>query len=167
MRGETIPGLSASFIQESWLPLRQMSRPYRLVNVNDRSNRRGFSPVGVIRWSIAFLFLSFSLLQNNAQEPQQQTDVQQAQSQTQPSQTPQTPAQRTAVRGMVINSATGEPLARALVAIEGDANSAKLTDGEGRFEFANLAAGPQVFSIKKPGFSGENSGVDRGVDLIM
>jgi hypothetical protein len=144
-----------------------MSRPYRLVIVNDRDKRRGFSHLGVIRWSIAFLFLIFSLLQCRAQVTPQETDVQQTQPQQQPTQSPQVPAAHMAVRGTVINSATGEPLARALVSIEGDASSAKLTDGEGHFEFQNLATGPQVFSVKKPGFSGENSGVDRGGDLIM
>ncbi len=61
-------------------------------------------------------------------------------------------AARVTVQGMVRNSANGEPLARALVQIEGDANTGALTDGEGRFEISGLASGPQIFRVVKPGF---------------
>lgn len=121
---------------------------------------------GLIRWAVMLGVFFLLMIRIHAQEPQQETEVQQTQPQQQ-TQTPQAPAARMAVHGTVINAATGEPIARALVSIEGDASKAMLTDGEGHFEFANLATGPQVFSVKKPGFSGENSGVDRGVDLIM
>ena len=56
------------------------------------------------------------------------------------------------MHGLVRNAATGEPLARALVEIEGDANSGSLTDGEGRFEIPNLPTGPQILIVRKPGF---------------
>ncbi len=56
------------------------------------------------------------------------------------------------VRGVVLNSATGQPLARALVRIEGDAATGVLTDGEGRFETPNVPVGPQIFQVLKPGF---------------
>jgi hypothetical protein len=59
---------------------------------------------------------------------------------------------RVSVHGVVRNQATGEPLARALVQIEGDANTGTLTDSEGRFEIADLPAGPQIFRVVKPGF---------------
>ncbi len=59
---------------------------------------------------------------------------------------------RAAVHGMVKNSATGEPLARALVQIEGDAETGTLTDGEGHFEIAGVPIGPQAFRVVKPGF---------------
>jgi hypothetical protein len=69
-------------------------------------------------------------------------------------QTSQIPADtsRVTVQGIVRNSVTGEPLARALVQIEGDANTGTLTDGEGRFEIPGVPAGPQTFRIVKPGF---------------
>ncbi len=56
------------------------------------------------------------------------------------------------VAGVVHNAATGEPLARALVQVEGDADTGALTDGEGRFELRSVPAGPQIFRIAKPGF---------------
>jgi hypothetical protein len=61
---------------------------------------------------------------------------------------------------VVRNAATGEPLPRALVRIEGDANTGALTDGEGRFEIPGVPIGPQSLDVVKPGFSGkvENSG---------
>jgi Carboxypeptidase regulatory-like domain len=59
---------------------------------------------------------------------------------------------RITVHGLVRNAATGEPLARALVQIEGDADTGALTDNEGRFEIPGLPAGPQTFSVAKPGF---------------
>jgi hypothetical protein len=62
-------------------------------------------------------------------------------------------ATRTAVSGIVKNAATGEPLPRALVRIEGDAFSGALTDGEGRFELTSIPVGPQIFQVVKPGFS--------------
>ena len=60
---------------------------------------------------------------------------------------------RTAVHGVVKNAATGEPLPRALVRIEGDAVAGALTDGDGRFEIPAVPTGPQIFQIIKPGFS--------------
>jgi hypothetical protein len=57
-----------------------------------------------------------------------------------------------AVHGVVLNSANRQPLARALVRIEGDAADGALTDGEGRFELDGVPQGPQIFQILKPGF---------------
>ncbi|MGB8259719.1 MAG: carboxypeptidase-like regulatory domain-containing protein, partial [Terracidiphilus sp.] len=59
---------------------------------------------------------------------------------------------RTSVHGYVRNAATGEPLARALVRIEGDAETGALTDGSGRFELEGVPVGPQTFRLRKPGF---------------
>lgn len=81
---------------------------------------------------------------------------------TQPQPQPQTQTQspgqlasettRVTVHGVVRNAATGEPLARALVQIEGDADTGTLTDGEGRFEIPGVPAGPQMIRVAKPGF---------------
>ena len=60
------------------------------------------------------------------------------------------------LHGVVRNAATGEGLPRALVRVEGDANTGALTDGEGRFEIANIPVGPQEVEVRKPGF------LDRG-----
>ena len=59
---------------------------------------------------------------------------------------------RVTVTGVVRNAATGDPLARALVQIEGDANTGTLTNGEGRFEIPGVPAGPQTIRVVKPGF---------------
>jgi len=64
-------------------------------------------------------------------------------------------AQTTVVHGMVRNGASGAPLPRALVRINGDAATAALTDGDGRFEIADVPEGPQEFTIIKPGYLDE------------
>jgi len=56
------------------------------------------------------------------------------------------------LHGVVLNASTGAPLARALVQVEGDANTGSLTDGEGRFEIPGLPVGPQTVQVVKPGF---------------
>lgn len=56
------------------------------------------------------------------------------------------------VHGVVRNAATGEPLPRALVRIDGDANTGTLTDGEGRFELPGVPVGPQTIQVRKPGY---------------
>jgi hypothetical protein len=56
------------------------------------------------------------------------------------------------LHGVVRNAATGEPLPRALVRIEGDADTGTLTDGEGRFELPRVAVGPQTIRVRKPGY---------------
>jgi hypothetical protein len=59
------------------------------------------------------------------------------------------------VHGVVRNAATGEPLPRALVKIEGNAETGALTDGEGRFEIPGVPVGLQSFDVVKPGFNDE------------
>ncbi len=60
--------------------------------------------------------------------------------------------ERATVHGVVKNGATGDPLPRALVRIEGDASSGALTNGDGRFEISGVPIGPQAFQVIKPGF---------------
>lgn len=59
------------------------------------------------------------------------------------------------VHGLVRNGATGEPLARALVRVLGNADTGAMTDGEGRFEIAGIPAGAQEFEAVKPGYLDE------------
>ena len=56
------------------------------------------------------------------------------------------------MQGVVTNAATGEPLPRALVRIQGDAEAGALTDGEGRFAIPGVPAGPQAIQVLKPGY---------------
>ncbi len=56
------------------------------------------------------------------------------------------------VHGVVRNAVTGEPLPRALVRIEGGADTGTLTDGEGRFELSGVPVGPQTIRVRKPGY---------------
>lgn len=95
--------------------------------------------------SFAFFLVASSIAA--AQESAQESNQEPAQSPGQAA-----PGTRFAVHGVVRNSATGEPLARALVQIEGDADTGALTDNEGRFEIPGLAAGPQTLRVVKPGF---------------
>jgi hypothetical protein len=75
-------------------------------------------------------------------------------------------ATRTTVHGTVLNSATNEPVARALVSVEGEPEHTMLTDGEGHFEFEGITTGQHVMSAKKPGYrGGENEAGDVIADV--
>jgi hypothetical protein len=56
------------------------------------------------------------------------------------------------LHGIVRNAVTGEGVPRALVSIEGDAETGALTDGDGRFEIDGVPVGPQAVDVSKPGF---------------
>jgi hypothetical protein len=79
-----------------------------------------------------------------AQEPLPVAGNQQPQQQSAPA--------LASLHGVVRNAASGEPLPRALVSVEGDASTGALTDGDGKFEIPNLPAGPVIVSVRKPGF---------------
>ncbi|HEX4283905.1 MAG TPA: carboxypeptidase-like regulatory domain-containing protein [Terracidiphilus sp.] len=59
---------------------------------------------------------------------------------------------RATLHGVVLNATSGEPLARALVRVTGDGGAGALTDGEGRFELADVGPGRQQIEILKPGY---------------
>jgi hypothetical protein len=75
----------------------------------------------------------------------------------------QVSVQTATVHGIVRVGVSGDPLPHALVRIGGDASTGVLTDGEGRFEIAGVPAGPQEFTITKPGFLDE---AEAGADSI-
>jgi hypothetical protein len=56
------------------------------------------------------------------------------------------------VRGTVVNGISGQPIARALVALNQE--QAMLTNSEGAFSFDNVAAGEYSVSVQKPGYMG-------------
>jgi Carboxypeptidase regulatory-like domain len=64
------------------------------------------------------------------------------------------------LHGVVRNAATGEGVPRALVEIEGDANTGALTDGDGRFEIPGVPVGPQAVEVRRPGFLDESTGAE-------
>jgi len=76
----------------------------------------------------------------------------QGQEQSQPGQPMTLDRTLAALHGVVRNAATGEGLPRALVRVEGDADTGALTDGEGRFEIPDIPVGPQLIEVRKPGF---------------
>lgn len=65
-------------------------------------------------------------------------------------------AAKTTLHGVVIDTATGEPLPRALVRVLSEGNVVgALTDGEGRFAIADVPTGTQQIEAQKPGFFDE------------
>lgn len=60
-------------------------------------------------------------------------------------------ATATTVRGTVLNSVTGQPVARVLVQL-GDQQHVLLTDSEGRFEFAGVTPGTTQINLRRPGY---------------
>ena len=56
------------------------------------------------------------------------------------------------ISGTVVNSATGEPVGRAKVQINGSASQQVFTDGSGRFEMSDVPEGQIVVSAQRPGF---------------
>lgn len=59
---------------------------------------------------------------------------------------------RYSVRGTVVNSATGEPIRRALVQIYVDRERSQLTGADGQFTFEGIPAGSIGFRVQKPGY---------------
>ncbi len=83
------------------------------------------------------------------------------------SQTPlQTPPALATLHGLVRNAASGEPLPRALVSVEGDAATGVLTDGDGKFEIANLPVGQVIVSLHKPGYLDATSGDSEVMEAV-
>lgn len=66
------------------------------------------------------------------------------------------------VRGTVVNAVTAQPVARALVALNQD--NAMLSNSDGEFSFAGVAAGEYSISVSKPGFRG-HGGFMRGMGM--
>ncbi|MBV9083358.1 MAG: carboxypeptidase regulatory-like domain-containing protein, partial [Acidobacteriaceae bacterium] len=61
-------------------------------------------------------------------------------------------AARYTVRGAVVNAATGEPIPRALVELNGPENHAALTGSEGQFQIEGVPAGRFLANARRPGF---------------
>ncbi|HVM91267.1 MAG TPA: carboxypeptidase-like regulatory domain-containing protein [Terriglobales bacterium] len=59
---------------------------------------------------------------------------------------------RHSVRGTVVNSVTGTPIARAVVTMSGDAEPATMTDANGAFRFEGIPEGQERVVAERPGF---------------
>jgi Carboxypeptidase regulatory-like domain len=70
---------------------------------------------------------------------------------------PQRPSTSQTVSGQVLNSMTGEPIARARVQVNGQ--QAALTDHDGHFEFDNVSDEPAYPFASKPGYFAEDKAV--------
>jgi hypothetical protein len=70
---------------------------------------------------------------------------------------PQSASATQTVSGQVVNSITGEPIARARVQV--GAQQAALTDHDGHFEFDNVSDEPTYAFASKPGFFAEDKAV--------
>src|ERR1700692_1445806 len=70
---------------------------------------------------------------------------------------PQRESKSQTVSGQVVNSVTGEPIARARVQVS--AQQAGLTDHDGHFEFDNVSAEPAYAFASKPGYFAEDKAV--------
>ena len=90
--------------------------------------------------------------QPETQDQQQPQQPDQQQNNTAPTPGSANPNAMTSVQGIVRVGTSGEPLPHALVRINGDASTGVLTDGDGRFTIENVAQGPQIFQITKPGY---------------
>lgn len=77
------------------------------------------------------------------------------------------PRQGYPVRGTVVNSLTNQPIARALVTLQGGAQDATLTNSEGQFEFANVSAGFCLITAIRPGFFGSRQSPAPGAVRIQ
>jgi len=117
---------------------------------------------GCVCWAWLMLAIAFLARAREPLQPLQAGDAQQNNSGQQPLESQQAVA---TLHGVVRNGATGDPLPRALVAIEGQPGTGALTDGDGRFEIPNLAAGPVVVQVQKPGFlDNQGSGATVALD---
>src|SRR5438309_1714811 len=67
-------------------------------------------------------------------------------------QSPTSTAPLLAVHGVVTNAASGDPLPRVLVQVDGETGPGALTDGDGRFELTLSGYGSHMFQLTKPGF---------------
>jgi hypothetical protein len=69
------------------------------------------------------------------------------------------------VRGVVLNAVSHQPVARALVQLNGQ--NAMLTDNEGRFAFENIPAGTEMVTIRRPGYvSGRSSAIGMAMNSV-
>lgn len=69
------------------------------------------------------------------------------------------------VRGVVVNSITGQGVPRALVVLSGDL--ATMTGGDGQFSFDSVPVGQYLVSVSKPGYQGfGNTGGSRGPRVV-
>ncbi len=129
---------------------------------------RANAPEFIIRAAALLVLATFNSHHAGAQDPPSNADSQSSAAvNQQPSAAKPYEGPRATLHGLVRNSATGDPLPRALVRVEGDAATGALTDGDGRFEIADVPVGPQMITVSRPGFRDQLvSGVGASVTVI-
>jgi len=70
--------------------------------------------------------------------------------------------QKFAISGSVVNDATGEPIPRALVTLQGSPMRSTFTDSSGAFTIEGLAAGRYSLQAQKPGYFGTRDRASSG-----
>ncbi len=70
---------------------------------------------------------------------------------------PSTSGETFTLSGTVVNSVTGEPIARAMVRTNGPVQRTGFSDGEGHFQFDGLPAGQVTLTAQKPGYSAQHN----------
>ena len=133
-----------------------LTKPFESAGQQNRRLTRSHAPL-LVRVFFACVLATYTQGLVSAQDFQQSPQTNQ----------PATPAQLAVVHGLVRNGASGEPLPRALVRINGDASTAVLTDGQGRFDINDVPEGPQEFTVTKPGYvdraeAGDNTANSHG-----
>ena len=71
------------------------------------------------------------------------------------------------VSGSVVNSVTGEPIARALVRVIGQISRNAFTDQEGHFQFEDMPAGRFVLMAQKPGYNNMSDDSGPAIPHVM
>jgi hypothetical protein len=74
-------------------------------------------------------------------------------------------AHRHTVTGMVINSVTGTPIARALVDLDMQNTRHAMTDGNGVFGFEGVPEGAATLEAERPGFFTQSDGTPMGIQV--
>ncbi|MGE5113315.1 MAG: carboxypeptidase-like regulatory domain-containing protein [Acidobacteriaceae bacterium] len=60
--------------------------------------------------------------------------------------------ERTDIRGVVVDSVTGQPIARALISVNGRERYSMLTESDGGFAFERVPADNRFLQARRPGY---------------
>ena len=133
-------------------PGRQPSEWCVASSTSDKCGERALKPAGAMSAGRAVLRAALAVMLLAGLGRPAVTQESGVEDQAQPAPSVTVDPTVTTLQGVVRNASTGEGIARALVEIEGDADTGALTDGEGRFEIPGVPLGPQQVDVLKPGY---------------